>query len=191
MVLFTNWSSQGRPKATHATSRHLTPDYLLLFCGMIMSHGITNRNGCITCDAWSQHTDWITTEAYVHTATQGFTNNKKKYGVQNFKYAQLCFLFFLSNKRVETYGRLLWSNRRGGTKTIRKQGKTFSRDESHFYAIVLLLPSQTGTDSWKQEHVPMCLLKRNQSSLQNEKRNKREDGSSRHQNGEQMESFPS
>jgi hypothetical protein len=47
------------------------------------------------------------TEAYVHTATQGFTNNKKKYGVQNFKYAQLCFLFFLSNKRVETYGRFV------------------------------------------------------------------------------------
>jgi hypothetical protein len=47
-------------KATHATSRHLTPDYLLLICGMIMLHGITNRNGCITCDAWSQHTDWRT-----------------------------------------------------------------------------------------------------------------------------------
>jgi hypothetical protein len=80
---------------------------------------------------------------------------------------------------------------RGGTKTTRKQGKTFPRDESHFYAIVLLLLSQTGMDSWKQEHVPMCLLKRNQSSLQNEKRNKREDGSSRHGNGELMESFPS
>lgn len=187
--------SINQRKATHATSRHLTQDYLLPSCGVIISHSITNRNGCITRDAWSWVHDAVMEEqvrknwsmkTYVHTGTGFYQKRVVKIKVCRIPLFSPFSIWYKHMCSDPIMGA-------GATKMIiRKQGENFSRGESHFYAIICFYLAKQVVTVGNKNMCPCAYQKGIEAVYRRRGRKTGEkNGSSRHQNGEHMESLPS